>query len=86
MYTLFLAFRFLSRRFINGLAILGVMVAVTALIVVPSVMRGFEREIRSRIRGTLAHVIIKGGANDKGLPVHRNVPPEPLTLLGRGGR
>ena len=59
MYRLFLSFRFLLSRKINFLAVLGVAVGVMALIVVTSVMRGFEREIRGRIRGTLSHVVCR---------------------------
>ncbi|HHT9129993.1 MAG TPA: FtsX-like permease family protein [Candidatus Brocadiaceae bacterium] len=40
----------------------GVAVGVMTLIVVLSVMNGFDKELRDRIRGTLAHIIIlKGG-------------------------
>lgn len=45
---------------------------VMTLIVVLSVMNGFDHELRSRIRGTLAHIIIsKGGMY--GLEDHQQV-------------
>lgn len=62
MYNLFISLRYLRSRKISFFAIAGVAVGVMTLIVVLSVMNGFDRELRSRIRGTLAHIIIlKGG-------------------------
>lgn len=63
--TLLVAGRYLKTRrttgFINLLAwisILGVTIGVAALIVVPAVMNGFETEVRDRIAGTNAHVLL----------------------------
>lgn len=63
--TLRIAGRYLRTRrttgFINllaGISILGVMIGVAALIVVPAVMNGFETEVRDRIAGTNAHVLL----------------------------
>lgn len=62
MYKLFVSLRYLRSRKISFFAIAGVAVGVMTLIVVMSVMNGFDHELRSRIRGTLAHIIIlKGG-------------------------
>ncbi|MBM4055171.1 MAG: FtsX-like permease family protein [Planctomycetes bacterium] len=62
MYKLFICFRYLRSRKISFFAIAGVAVGVMTLIVVLSVMNGFDQELRSRIRGTLTHIIItKGG-------------------------
>src|SRR3989339_703456 len=62
MYILFVSLRYLRSRKISFFAIAGVAVGVMTLIVVMSVMNGFDHELRSRIRGTLAHIIIlKGG-------------------------
>jgi len=62
MYKLFISLRYLRSRRISFFAIAGVAVGVMTLIVVLSVMNGFDKELRTRIRGTLAHIIIlKGG-------------------------
>lgn len=62
MYTLFISLRYLRNRKISFFAIAGIAVGVMTLIVVLSVMNGFDQELRSRIRGTLAHIVIlKGG-------------------------
>ncbi|KAA0244114.1 MAG: ABC transporter permease [Candidatus Brocadia sp. AMX2] len=62
MYNLFISLRYLRNRKISFFAVAGVAVGVMTLIVVLSVMNGFDQELRSRIRGTLAHIIIlKGG-------------------------
>lgn len=67
MYKLFISLRYLRTRKIVLFAVAGVAVGVMTLIVVLSVMNGFDRELRSRIRGTLAHIIVlKGGMNGIG--------------------
>lgn len=58
MYKLFISIRYLSRKKITFFAVAGVTVGVMTLIVVLSVMSGFDKELRSKIRGTLAHVIV----------------------------
>jgi lipoprotein-releasing system permease protein len=63
MYKLFLAWRYLISRPIIFLAVGGIAVGVMALIVVTSVMGGFSREMRDRIRGTSAHLNVTP-AND----------------------
>ena len=45
--------------FISLLAMLGIALGVAALIVVLSVMNGFQRELRTRILGVAAHVEIE---------------------------
>ena len=65
MYYLFISLRYLRKRKISFFAVAGVAVGVMTLIVVMSVMNGFDQELRSRIRGSLAHIIIlKGGMYD----------------------
>ncbi len=62
MYNLCISLRYLRSRKISFFAVAGVAVGVMTLIVVLSVMNGFDQELRNRIRGTLAHIIIlKGG-------------------------
>lgn len=58
MYKLFISLRYLRKKKVTFIAVAGVAIAVMTLIVVLSVMKGFDRELRSRIRGTLAHIII----------------------------
>lgn len=46
--------------FISLVSMLGIIVGVTALIVVISVMNGFDHELRSRILGAVAHATVSG--------------------------
>jgi lipoprotein-releasing system permease protein len=46
--------------FISMVSILGIAVGVTALITVISVMNGFDKELKDRILGMVAHVTIEG--------------------------
>ena len=50
--------RFIS--FISLVSMLGIALGVAALIVVLSVMNGFQRELRTRILGVASHVQISG--------------------------
>ncbi len=58
MYKLFISLRYLRRKKITFFAVAGVAVGVMTLIVVLSVMNGFDKELRSKIRGTLAHIVV----------------------------
>ena len=58
-FQVLVALRYLRRNWLSYLAIVGVALSVMVLIVVMSVMVGFDEELRSRIRGTLAHLIIE---------------------------
>ena len=58
MYKLFISLRYLRKKRIAFFAVAGVAVGVMTLIVVLSVMSGFDKELRSKIRGTLAHIIV----------------------------
>ncbi|MBF0494634.1 MAG: lipoprotein-releasing ABC transporter permease subunit [Candidatus Omnitrophica bacterium] len=65
MWTLFLSIRyFLARKkhgfisFINFTSIFGIAIGVAALIIVISVMNGFDNEIQSKIIGTYSHIMI----------------------------
>jgi lipoprotein-releasing system permease protein len=49
--------------FISVASMLGIAVGVWALIVVLSVMNGFQKEVRARILGVVAHVQISGAEN-----------------------
>jgi len=64
-YELFIALRYLKAKrghtfisIITFISILGVTVGVTALIVVLSVMTGFEEDLRNKILGVNAHLVV----------------------------
>src|SRR5215210_1495761 len=46
--------------FISGVSMLGISLGVAALIIVLSVMNGFQKEVRDRMLGVVAHVEIYG--------------------------
>ena len=52
--------------FVNAASIIGVTLGVAALIVVMSVMNGFENELRERLLGMTAHasVVAEGGVEN----------------------
>lgn len=65
MWTLFLSLKyFFSKRkegmisLIGIISVLGVALGVASLIIVLSVMNGFDRELKDKIIGTYAHVIV----------------------------
>lgn len=83
-FSLFLALRYLKPRrtflsVITVISILGVTLGIAVLIVVTSVMTGFDREMKSRIAGFDAHLFIAKG-NDvledwrTVLPLVKNTP------------
>lgn len=51
-------------NFISGMATLGIGLGVAALIIVLSVMNGFQKEVRDRMLGVLSHVELVAGAYD----------------------
>lgn len=53
--------RFIS--FISFASMLGIMLGVMVLITILSVMNGFEKELRDRILGVVAHVTVSGADN-----------------------
>jgi len=57
-YQLFLTVRYLRKRILNLLCVLAVALSVMVLIVVLSVLWGFDREFRARIRGTLSDIVV----------------------------
>ena len=65
-FSLFLALRYLKPKrtflsIITLISILGVMLGVMVLILVISVMTGFERELEAKVVGFDAHVVVSGG-------------------------
>ena len=72
-WKLFVGMRYLTRRskerfisIISVISIMGVIVGVAALIVVISIMTGFDLEIKEKIIGTYSHIIImkEGGIDN----------------------
>jgi lipoprotein-releasing system permease protein len=66
-YELFIGLRYLRAKrkqtfisIVTFISIIGIMVGVTALIVVLSVMTGFEETLREKILGLNAHVVVLG--------------------------
>ena len=61
-----LAIRYLKTRrkqfaaFITWVSLLGLALGVLVLTVVVSVMNGFDRELKTRILGTVPHILIEG--------------------------
>jgi len=58
MYKVIVSLRYLARKKVTLIALTGIAIGVMTLIVVLSVMKGFDKELRGRIRGTLAHIIV----------------------------
>ena len=59
--------RFIS--FISGVSMLGIALGVAALIIVLSVMNGFQKEVRDRMLSVISHVEVidaGGGASPTG--------------------
>jgi lipoprotein-releasing system permease protein len=68
-YPIYLGLRYMRAKrrnhfisFISGVSMAGIGLGVAALIVVLSVMNGFEQELRARILGVVAHVSAYGPA------------------------
>lgn len=62
MYKLFVSLRYLRARTISYIAIAALGFGVATLIIVTSVMGGFQREFHKKIRGTLADVSVESKA------------------------
>ena len=58
MFRSFLSWRYLRRRRTNLIGIVGIAVAVGALILILSIMTGFLEQTRSTVRGSLSDLII----------------------------
>ncbi|MBX3441021.1 MAG: ABC transporter permease [Planctomyces sp.] len=69
MYKLLLSSRYLRTRFIALASIVSVMLGVATMIVVNSVMSGFSAQMRDRIHGILADLMVETLSTDgEGLP------------------
>ena len=65
-YEFFIANRYLKSKrktgfisLITYISMIGVMIGVAALVIVLSIMNGFESEVRSRIIGVGAHIELR---------------------------
>lgn len=58
MYKLFMAFRYLRAHKIIYFSIVGVTLGIMTMVVVTSLMGGFSRDMRSRIRGMQAPIVV----------------------------
>jgi lipoprotein-releasing system permease protein len=80
MYKLFIAIRYLKRRIITYIAIVGVGLGVMVLVVVISVMGGFQREFHEKIRGINAHIVI--GSDEWALKDYENIIEQAQAVKG----
>jgi lipoprotein-releasing system permease protein len=64
MYKLFMALRYLRAHRIIYFSIAGVAIGIMVMIIVTSVMGGFSRDIRRRIRGMQSHIVVRSAAHD----------------------
>jgi len=58
MYKLFMAFRYLRAHKVIYFSIAGVTLGIMTMVVVTSLMGGFSRDMRSRIRGMQTHILV----------------------------
>lgn len=58
MYRSFLALRYIRTRFVNLISVGGVMFGVAVLLVVTSVMDGFQERVKTVLRGNLSHLSV----------------------------
>ncbi|HED64348.1 MAG TPA: ABC transporter permease [Planctomycetes bacterium] len=78
MYRSFLSWRYLFARRTNLIGMVGILVAVAALILILSIMTGFLDASRDAVRGSLADIIIEP---NQGVEAGSEVPRDPYELL-----
>ena len=91
---LFIGLRFSTARkgssflsFITRVSMIGLMLGVMSLIVVVSVMNGFDSQLKYRILGAIPHVIVSGDTNDTRQDKSNGaIQSEQLTTIGDGAR
>ena len=59
MYKLFMAFRYLRAHKIIYFSIAGVAIGIMTMVIVTSIMSGFARDMRTRIRGMQTHIVVQ---------------------------
>ena len=73
--------------FITRVSMIGLMLGVMSLIVVVSVMNGFDSQLKYRILGAIPHVIVSGDTNDtRQDKSHGAIQSEQLTAIGDGAQ
>ena len=73
--------------FITRVSVIGLMLGVMSLIVVVSVMNGFDSQLKYRILGAIPHVIISGDTDDtRQDKLNSAIQSEQLTAIGEGAR
>lgn len=73
--------------FITRVSMIGLMLGVMSLIVVVSVMNGFDSQLKYRILGAIPHVIISGDTDDtRQDKLNSAIQSEQLTAIGDGAR
>ncbi|MEZ5992020.1 MAG: FtsX-like permease family protein [Planctomycetota bacterium] len=70
----FVSLRFLRKRVMSLLAVVGIMLGVLVLILVNSVMTGFQSDFREQMRGSLSHVLVRFRSED----ITMHLPQEEL--------
>jgi lipoprotein-releasing system permease protein len=83
VYRLFLAFRYLRSRLVNLISVAGVMFGVAVLIVVVSVMDGFQDRVRRVVRGSLSHLVLTPLSQAEALPPFKNLERDLQTAAPR---
>ncbi len=73
MYKLFMAFRYLRAHKIIYFSIVGVAVGIMTMVVVTSLMGGFSRDMKARIRGMQAHIVVQLAAKDLWLKDYESI-------------
>ncbi len=81
MFRSFLSWRYLTQRRTNLIGIGGIFVAVSALILILSIMTGFLNEARSSIRGSLSDILVQPIQLERENGDRRLIPPSPDRLL-----
>ena len=73
--------------FITRVSMIGLMLGVMSLIVVVSVMNGFDSQLKYRILGAIPHVIVSGDTNDTRQDKSNGaIQSEQLTAIGDGAQ
>ncbi|MCA9215065.1 MAG: ABC transporter permease [Planctomycetales bacterium] len=81
MYKLLLSLRYLRSRYIALASIVSVMLGVATMVVVNSVMSGFQSEMYKRLHGILSDIIVEAHSAD-GMEDHEIVQAEIKQILG----
>ena len=67
----FVSLRFLRKRVMSLLAVVGIMLGVLVLILVNSVMTGFQTDFREQMRGSLSHLLVRFRSSDIDMRLER---------------